>query len=410
MKTVKDEVQEMLRMGVIEPTISPYNAPIVLVKKKDSAVRFCIDYRKLNDVIEFDPEPIPDIEQLFAKMGKAKYFSKLDLTKGYWQIPVKPSDRAKTAFATPSGQFQWVRMPFGLKTAGAVFTRMMRKVLEPLGRDDVESFIDDIMIATDTWEQHVEAVEAVLNRLEEVGLTAKPSKCYLGYDELEYLGHHVGRGSIQPEDDKVEKLKKAEKPQTKKELRAFLGLAGYYRKFVPKFAEVAAPLTDMTKAKQPDKLSWTDEASHAFEELKRRLVSKPIVKLPDDDLQYTVRTDASDKAVGAVLMQDHGQGLQPVVYASRKLSSAETNYATIEKECLAAVWAIKKFEPYLFGRRFVLQTDHQPLRYLQRSRTENGRLMRWALQLQQHDFQVQVIKGVDNVGADYLSRIECESD
>jgi hypothetical protein len=186
MKTVKDEVQEMLRMGVIKPTVSPYNAPIVLVKKKDGSVRFCIDYRKLNDVVEFDPEPIPDIEQLFAKMGKAKYFSKLDLTKGYWQIPVKPSDRAKTAFATPSGQFQWVRMPFGLKTAGAVFTRMMRKVLEPLGRDDVESFIDNIMIATDTWEQHVEeAVEAVLNRLEEVGLTAKPSKCYLGYDELE---------------------------------------------------------------------------------------------------------------------------------------------------------------------------------------------------------------------------------
>ena len=210
--------------------------------------------------------------------------------------------------------------------------------------------------------------------------------------------------TIRPEKGKVQQIQEAKPPRTKKELRAFLGLAGYYRKFVPNFATIALPLTDRTKKGQPEQVIWDEECDSAFKTLKRKLCEEPIMCIPDMALPYVLRTDASDRGVGAVLMQDQGQGLQPIAYASKKLSGAENNYATIEKECLAVVWGIKKFQPYLFGTSFVIETDHQPLQYLRKAKTENGRLMRWAIQLQQYDFTVKVIPGKDNVGADYLSR------
>ena len=405
-ETIKKEVQQMLDMDVIERASSPYNAPIVLVKKKDGAVRFCIDYRKLNAVTEFDAEPLPDIEGIFSKLNKAKYFSKIDLSKGFWQIPMRSEDKAKTAFSTPEGQFQWKRMPFGMKNASAIFSRMMRNLLSGIDSENIHNFMDDILIATETWSEHMKCLENILKRLREAGLTARPSKCHLGHTEMAFLGHQVGNGEIWPEEDKVERIKEAKAPKTKKELRAFLGLAGYYRKFVHNFAEIATPLTDATKKGKPELVSWTPECETAFGTLKTGLTSKPIIMLPDRSKEYTLRTDASDKGLGAVLLQEHEGDLRPVAYASKKLNSAETNYSTIEKECLGIVWGIKKFEPYLFGNHFVLETDHRPLQYLQKSKTDNGRLMRWALQLQQHSFTLRVIPGVDNVGADYLSRLQ----
>ena len=402
--TVKEEVDTMRKLGVIEPTVSAYSAPIVLVKKKDDSVRFCVDYRHLNKELSFDAEPIPDVDQLFSELGKAKFFTKVDLSKGYWQIPVKEEDRPKTAFTTPQGQFQWVTMPFGLKTAGAVFSRMMRKLLNPLGRNDIHSFMDDILIATETWEQHLEALEAVFQRLEEANLSAKPSKCYLGFEEVSFLGHRVGEGKLGPEDDKVQKILTAQRPRTKKDVRSFLGLANFYRRYIANFSNIACPLTDLTKAGKPEKVIWTDKCERAFEKLKTELGKQPVVLLPDKDKPYVLRTDASDTGMGAVLLQNQGEGLQPVAYASKKFVGAETNYSTVEKECLASVWGVKKFEPYLYGTHFVLQTDHQPLDYLRKKKTTNGRLMRWALQLQQYSFQVEVIPGKDNVGADYMSR------
>ena len=404
MDKVEEEVDQMLKMGVIEPASSPYNSPIVLVKKKDDTTRFCTDYRKLNLVTEFDSEPLPDIDAIFAKVGKAKYFSKIDLSKGFWQINMRESDRPKTAFSTPQGQFQWKRMPFGMKNASAVFSRMMRKLLKNINRRDVHNFLDDIIIATESWQEHVKAVKTVLEQLKMAGVTAKPSKCYFGFAVLPFLGHQVGSGSIQPEADKVQKIKAAQKPRTKKELRSFLGLAGYYRKFVPNYAMIAAPLTDLTKKNQPEKLIWNDASEQAFKTLKSKLTSEPIVRLPDKSKTYTLRTDASDKGLGAVLLQENEGILQPIAYASKKLSKAESSYATIEKECLAVIWAIKKFEAYLYGTTFVLETDHQPLQYLKRNKTTNGRLMRWAILLQDHDFTVRVIPGKDNIGADFLSR------
>lgn len=404
MDTIRNEVDQMLSMGVIEPACSPYNAPIVLVRKKDNSVRFCIDYRKLNIVTEFDAEPLPDIDAIFAKVSRAKFYTKIDLSKGFWQIKMNDGDKAKTSFSTPQGQFQWRRMPFGMKNASAVFTRMMRKLLSTTSLTDVHNFIDDILIASETWEEHVLAVRIVLERLREVGLTVKPSKCYMGHQEISFLGHHIGQGTIQPEADKLHKLRATLQPKTKKELRSFLGLAGYYRKFVSNFATVAAPLTDLTKKHLPDKLEWSDSCEKAMESLKTELTSEPIMCLPDQSKPYVLRTDASDMGLGAVLLQEHDEILRPVAYASKKLNSPEKNYATIEKECLAIVWGIKKFEPYLYGTSFIVETDHQPLQYLKKNKTGNGRLMRWAILLQDYDFVIRVIKGTDNVGADYMSR------
>ena len=403
-QAVGEEVEAMLKLGVIEPASSPYNAPVVLIQKKDGSNRFCIDYRKLNQQTRLDAEPIPDVNQLFAKLANKKFFSKLDLCKGYWQIAMAPEDKEKSAFSVAQGQFQWNVLPFGLKNAGGVFSRFMRKLLQGIDPDAVSNFIDDIMIATDTWERHLEILGQVLERLERENITAKPSKCFLGYRNLSFLGHEISVGMIQPEEDKLEKIRDAEQPKTKKDLRAFLGLVGFYRRFIPQFADIALPLTDRTKKGCPELVKWTEECERAFRTLKEKLIAKPIMILPDVNKPFVLRTDASDRGIGAVLMQDQGDGLHPVAYASKKLLDAETRYATIEKECMAIVWGVKKFEPYLYGTKFIIETDHKPLLYLQKSKTENGRLMRWALQLQQYTYSVRVIAGKDNVGADYLSR------
>jgi len=405
-EVVAKEIRDMLALGVIEPAASPYNSPVVLVKKKDGSIRFCIDYRRLNQITVFDAEPLPDTEYIFSRLAKAEYFTKIDLAKGYWQIVVAEEDRPKTAFTTPNGQFQWKVMPFGLQNAGAVFTRMMRRLLDPLRLDDVSNFIDDIMIASETWAQQLRSLQQVLRRLNEANLAARPSKCFVGFQELAFLGHVVGNGKLSPEEDKVEKIRKAERPDTKKKIRSFLGLASYYRKFIPHFAAIALPLTDMTKKLEPSTVVWSDAAETAFQTLKERLTSSPILRLPDLEADFVLRTDASDAGLGAVLLQGTGDELHPVCYASRKLSKAESNYATVEKECLAVVWAVVKFETFLYGRHFTLQTDHQPLKYLQQARLTNARLTRWALLLQPYHFTIEVIPGKDNVGADFLSRAD----
>ena len=404
METIKAEVQTMLKMGVIERSSSPYSAPIVLVRKKDGAVRFCVDYRQLNQNLKFDAEPIPNVDQIFAGLGRAQYFSKLDLSKGYWQIPVKKEDRLKTAFTTPQGQFQWVTMPFGLKTAGAVFSRVMRRVLEPLRDPHVQNFMDDLMVATETWETHTASLRGVFRRLAQVNMSARPTKCRLGYREIGFLGHTVSAGVLAPEEDKICKIRDATPPETKRELRAFLGLAGYYRRFVPRFAEIALPLTNKTKGREPQKVVWSQECQKAFAEMKKVLTSEPVLILPDQNEPFVLRTDASGKGLGAVLLQERDGLLRPVAYASKKLNEAEQRYHTIEQECMAVVWGVRKFYPYLYGRHFLLESDHNPLAYLHRIRPVSRRLMGWAMELQSHSFTFRSIKGVDNLGADYLSR------
>ena len=403
-ESLKKDVDEMLELGIIERSDNtPYTSPVVVVRKRDGSNRVCIDYRKINRASILDPEPTAVAEDIFALVSKAKYLSTIDLSKGYWQIPMAPEDIMKTGFVTPDGTFVMVRMPFGLKNSSATFNKMMRKLLHGLA--NVTSYIDDILVYTETWEEHLEILGKVFQRIKQANLHIRPSKCMMGSSKVDYLGHHVGDGEIGLQEYNVKKIVNAKQPVTKKEVRSFLGLTGYYRNYLPNYSTVAAPLTDLTKKGSPNKVVWGEPQERAFVHLKKHLTSKPVLKLPDMTRPFVLRTDASDVGVGAVLMQQHDEELFPVAFASRKLSQRERAYSTMERECLALVWGVQKFQLYLYGREFVLQTDHQPLVYLNRCKVSNSRIMRWALFLQSYAIQIEAIKGSLNVGADYMSRI-----
>ena len=237
-------------------------------------------------------------------------------------------------------------------------------------------------------------------------LTLRPSKCRLGFAQVDFVGYKIGSGHILIQADKVEKVKNAEIPQTKTQARSFIGLAGYYRKFISHYASLTTPLSDLTKKGAPNYVKWSGELQRCFDELKVRMCNAPVLMLPDFDKVFILRTDASESGLGAVLLQKHDEHVFPVAFASKKLAGASKSYATVEKECLAIVWAIEKFQTYLYGREFTLQTDHQPLPYLNSAKLSNPRLMRWALKLQPFRLRIESIPGVQNVGADYLSRLD----
>ena len=400
---IQKEVEMMLKLDVIEPCESPYGHPIVMVKKPDGTNRFCIDFRRLNRITVFDPEPMPVQQDLFASLAKSKYFSKLDLSKGYWQLPLREVDKAKTAFLTPIGQFQFKYMPFGLVTAGAQFTKMMRKLMKDIPH--VVTYIDDILVHTDTWEEHVETLSAVLSRLREANLAARPSKCAVGFSSIEFLGHEVSEGIIQTSERLTRKIAEAPRPETKRQVRSFLGLTGYYRDFIPHYADAALPLTNLTRKGSPERVKWGEDEEQAFLSLKSTLAKAPILHLPDADKMFKLKVDASATGLGAVLMQEHEGEDFPVAYGSRKLLPRECRYATIEKECLAIVWAIRKFEFFLYGRVFEIHTDHKPLTFMQAKKMTNKRIMRWCMSLQEYRFRLVSIKGKENVAADAMSRL-----
>ncbi|KAM7284397.1 uncharacterized protein ISCGN_001491 [Ixodes scapularis] len=400
---VEREVQEMERLGIIEKSQSPYNAPVLLVKKPDGTNRLCIDFRRLNDVLVADSEPMPRADAVFAAAGEKKYFSKVDFVKGYWQIPLSEESKPKTAFSTTSGLFQFRFMPFGIKTAPAVFSKLMHRVVE--GIPGVQHYYDDVLVANATWEEHLTSLSQLFARIETAGLTVRPGKCEFGRENIEFLGHRIGGGELAPLGKTLDRIQAAPAPRTKRQVRAFLGLTGYYRAFIPDYAKISEPLTQLTKKGGNNVVRWTSAHQEAFEELKRRVSSPPILRLPDFSNQFVLRTDASDTSLGAVLMQRHDGTLHPVAYASRKLLPREAAYSTIERECLALVWGVQKFATYLYGVHFLVQTDHQPLSYIQKARQLNSRVLRWSLLLQEYQFSVEHIKGKENMGADYLSRL-----
>jgi hypothetical protein len=361
-----------------------------------------VDYRKINKITVFDAEPMPQIEELFSKLSSDQFFSKFDLSKGYWQVEMEEEDKPITAFITHRGLYQFKMMPFGLVNAPATFNRLMRKLLEKTR--NLDSYLDDVLAHTGDWKQQIQAIRSFLERVREANLKLRPSKCSVGYGRVRFLGHLVGNREIKPNQETVDKLLKAPRPVNKKQLRSFLGLVGYFRRFIPNFAAIAVPLTDLTREGTPNELEWEQPQVQAYNALRESLIHPPILRLPDVSRPFILQTDASADGIGAILLQEEQGVKHPIAFVSKKLLPREKNYSTIERECLAILWGIQKFQTYLYGTHFVLETDHQPLLYLNRAQFQNGRLMRWALALQPYRFTIKSIKGSENVGADYLSR------
>ncbi len=401
---IEEEVREMLKLGVIEPSRSPWSSPIVMVPKPDGTLRFCNDFRRLNEVSEFDGYPMPRVDELLDRLGRARYMSTLDLTKGYWQVPLSDDAKPKTAFSTPSGHWQYRVLPFGLHGAPATFQRLMDVLLRP-HQPYAAAYLDDVVIHSETWEDHLERLRRVLMELRRAGLTANPRKCHLALDEAKYLGFRVGRGLIKPQENKVAAILSAPRPTSKTQVRAFLGLAGYYRCFIPDFSSLAAPLTDLTRKGQPEKVSWGPAEGKAFKKVKEALTAEPVLRAPDFNCPFLLQTDASDTGLGAVLSQVQDGEEHPVLYISRKLTPTEQRYATVEREALAVKWAVLELRYYLLGRRFTLFTDHAPLQWMARAKETNARVTRWFLALQDFHFVVKHRAGTANANADGLSRI-----
>ena len=354
--------------------------------------RFCNDFRKLNEISKYDAYPMPRIDELIERLGPARYISTLDLTKGYWQVPL-----------TPRGLYHYRVLPFGLHGAPATFQRLMDQVLKS-HHQYAAAYLDDIVVHSPDWETHLRRLEAVLGALREAGLTANPTKCRLGLEEAEYLGHTVGRGRVRPQETKVQSIQTWPRPTTKRQVRTFLGLVGYYRQFVPQFASIAAPLHELTAKNQPNQVRWTAEMEAAFQQLKTTLCTGPVLATPDFTKQFVLQTDASEVGIGAVLSQVRDNIEHPLMYISRKLLKHERNYATIEKEGLAIRWALGKLQYYLLGREFTLMTDHAPLKWMVTHKSHNARITRWFLELQNFRFHVEHRPGRQNGNADALSR------
>lgn len=295
-------------------------------------------------------------------------------------------------------------MPFGLMGAPSTFQRLMDQVLEDLF-EIAASYIDDVIVLSDTWEDHLQHLTLVFQKLRAAGLKVKERKCQFAKNQRTYLGHVVGHGKVRPELCKIKAVQEFKQPQTKKEVRAFLGLAGYYRRFIKDFATIAAPLSDLTKASSSNQITWMEKHQKAFLELKSCLTAEPVLRNPDFSLPFILQTDASDVGIGSVLSQVDDNGEEhPIAFASRKLLPRERRYAAIEKECLAVVEGIRTFRVYLDGRHFHVQTDHRSLEYLQKMRDSNGQLSRWSLYLQPFDFSICHRPGRLNANADGLSR------
>ncbi|UYV64395.1 K02A2.6-like [Cordylochernes scorpioides] len=402
-KIISDQINSMLKNGIISHSSSPWASPIILVKKKNGTFRFCVDYRNLNSVTVKDQYPLPRIDDCFDSLHGARYFTSLDLCSGYWQVEVEEQDREKTAFITPDGLYQFNVLPFGLCNGSATFERLMDTVLRTHKWKICLCYLDDVIIFSEDLHSHLNRLKTILECLKTAGLTLNASKCRFAYTELLILGHVVSNEGIAPDPEKIISIRKFPTPRTVKDVRAFLGLCSYYRRFIREFSKVALPLQILTRKNHS--FAWGKEQELSFNSLKNKLISPEVLTHYDPNKPIGLHTDASDQGLGAVLVHlDENTKERPISYASRTLQKAETNYSTTEKECLAIIWAIKKFRPYLYGRKFTIYTDHHSLCWMAKMKNPAGRLARWSLELQEYDFAIKYKSGKTHLDADGLSR------
>ena len=361
-------------------------------------MRLCVDYRKMNRVMVKNKYPLPRIDDLFDQLSGACYFSKIDLRSGYHQLRVRESDIPKTAFRTRYGHYEFVVMPFGLTNAPAAFMDMMNRIYRPYLDKFVVFFVDDILIYSKTQEEHEHHLHLALQTLRENQLYAKLEKCEFWLQDIQFLGHMVSKEGIFVDPTKVEAVMKWEQPKTVFEVRSFLGLAGYYRRFIENFARIASPMTRLTR--KGVSFDWNDECEESFQELKRRLTTAPVLITPVSREKYTFYCDASRNGLGCVLMQKG----RVVAYASRQLKKHEQNYPTHDLELAAMVFSLKLWQHYLYGETFEVFSDHKSLKYIFSQKDLNARQRRWMETLEDFDFTLQYHPGKANVVADALSR------
>lgn len=423
---VRMHLQELLKAGIIKESRSPYASPIVIARKKNGRIRMCIDYRTLNSRTVPDQYTTPRIDDALDCLSGSKWFSVLDLRSGYYQIAMANEDKEKTAFICPLGFFQFERMPQGITGAPATFQRLMEKAVGDMNLLQVLVYLDDLIVFGRSLEEHEERLLRVLDRLEEVGLKLSLDKCQFCQPRVKYVGHIVSANGVATDPDKIEAVAKWPRPTDLKSLRSFLGFCGYYRRFIASYSSIVRPLTELTKGYAPtrrgkqsaiDKTKtyfkeaepfnerWDQSCEDAFKRVIQCLINAPVLAFADANKPYVLHTDASFKGLGAVLYQEHPEGLRPVAFASRKLSSAEQRYAVHQLEFLALKWAVvDKFHDYLYGVKFTVRTDNNPLTYVLTTAKLNATGHRWLAALATYDFDVQYRPGKANIDADLLSR------
>ncbi|XP_062526266.1 uncharacterized protein LOC134199436 [Bombyx mori] len=397
----------MLQDKIIEPSSSPWSSPIWIVPKKlnsqgERTWRIVIDYRNLNNITVGETYPIPQISEILDQLGNSRYFSTLDLTSGFHQILIDPLDAPKTAFSVPQGHFQFNRMPFGLKNAPTTFQKLMNNCLSGLQGNRCFVYLDDIVIYSYDLKSHINNLSKVFERIRNYNLKLQPEKCEFLRKEVGYLGHIINEEGVKPNPDKIQAVAKFPTPKSPKDIKSFLGLVSYYRRFIPDFSKLAKPLTSLLK--KDTAFNWQNEQQLSFETLKSKLISAPILAYPDFSQPFLLTCDASNYAISAILSQGQIGKDRPIAFASRTLNKAECNYTVTEKECLAVIFGTKIFRPYIYGHHFTVITDHKPLEWLFRCKDPGSRLVRWRLILEEFEYDIKYKKGKLNTNADALSR------
>lgn len=403
-KDVYEEIDRLLKIGAIfRCSASGWNNPMVAVRKPSGKIRLCLDARKLNGVTKKDAYPTQQMNRILSRLTGTKVLSAIDFSDAYLQVELDEQSQEKTAFSiSGKGYFAYCRMPFGLCNSGATLCRLVDSVIGCDLEPNVFIYLDDIIVATDTFEEHIKMLATIADRLTKAGLTISPEKSRFCMKRLSYLGYIIDENGIQPDPMKIDSVCNYPVPKTVKDVRRLVGLAGWYRRFIPNFSTITAPLSELTKKGR--KFEWTKEADEAMATIKKILISAPVLANPDYSKKFIIQTDASDIGMGGLLVQGEGADERVIAYTSAKFTATQRNYQTTERECLAVITAIEKFRPYIEGAHFTVVTDHASLLWLKNLKDPTGRLCRWALRLQPYNFDLVHRRGSQMVVADALSR------